>query len=363
MNNEELLSKTISILRFPLAVGIVFIHNQMDSIQIQGEVLEFSNWPLVKYSVNTFSQVLPRIAVPLFFLFSGYLFFKSGVFNKEIFRAKLKNRKRTLLTPYLFWNFVGFLILLTQLHPLFIRFFPLYENAHVDISTFLSCFWKFSLISENAEAPIDGPLWYVRDLMILCAIAPIIYYSIKKLKWPLIILLGLVWFFSLGDYVGLPNMCNQDLFFFPLGAYFAVNRINFVELVRTSKITSCLAYIAPLLLLTDIIVYPKFNWVHQCWVLAGMVAALYFTSNLILKGKMKENSFLTEANFFVYVLHYLIINKFMKMLVMFLHPSSPASVLALYFGVPIIVILLCLGVFAIMKKYTPSFLQVITGGR
>ena len=75
MSREELLSKTISTLRFPLAVGIVFIHNQMDRIEIQGEVIEFANWPVVKYAVDLFSQVLPRIAVPLFFLFSGYLFF------------------------------------------------------------------------------------------------------------------------------------------------------------------------------------------------------------------------------------------------------------------------------------------------
>ena len=92
-----------------------------------------------------------------------------------------------------------------------------------------------------------------------------------------------------------------------------------------------------------------------------MIAAVYIVSMCIEKGKLKEFQFLTDANFFVYVLHYLIINKFMKMLVMFLHPSTPAFVLVLYFGVPVIVILICL--YKLLDRFTPSFLRVITGGR
>jgi surface polysaccharide O-acyltransferase-like enzyme len=361
MDKEQLLSKTISWLRFPLAVGIVFIHNQMDHIEIQGTILDFDNWPVVKYSVNLFSQVLPRIAVPLFFFFSGYLFFKSGVFNREVWKNKLKSRTHTLMVPYFFWNFIGFLILLTQLHPLFIRFFPLYENAHIDISTFLSCFWGFSLIDDVAESPIDGPLWYVRDLMILCLAAPMIRWLIGKLKTPFIILLGIIWFFTIGHYIGLPQECHQGVFFFPLGAYFAINNINFVEWVQKSWV-KYLSYAAPLLLIADVALYYN-NWTHQTWILTGMIAAVYFVSKFIEKGKLKENKFLTDANFFVYVLHYLIINKFMKMLVMFLHPSTPAFVLVLYFGVPVIVILICLGIYKLLDRFTPSFLRVITGGR
>lgn len=365
MTSEQLLFKTISVLRFPLAVGIVFIHNQMDHIEIQGEVIDFGCWPAVKHTVDLFSQVLPRIGVPLFFLFSGYLFFKSGVFNKEVYKEKLIRRRKSLLVPHLFWNFVGFLILLTQLHPLFSRFFPLFQNAHVDISTFLRSFWAFYLIddTDTAESPIDGPLWYVRDLMILCLTTPIVHWCVKKLKCPFMVLLGLIWFFTFGGYIGLPHMCHQGLFFFPLGAYFAINKINFVEWVRNNKITMCLAYIAPVLLVADVIVYPKFNWVHQCWILTGMVSTLYFVSLLIEKGKLKENKFLTDANFFVFCLHYLIINKFMKMLVMFLHPSSPVAVLVLYFGVPVIVILFCLGLYRMLSRFTPTFLKVINGGR
>ena len=364
MDKDKLLSETINVLRFPLAVGIVFIHNQMDSIQIQGGGYNYSLIPAVQWSVNLFSQVLPRIGVPLFFLFSGYLFFRSGIFSKDVYKEKLQRRSRSLLVPYLFWNFVGFLILLTQLHPLFIRFFPLYENAHIDISTFLSCFWGFSLIdASGADSPIDGPLWYVRDLMILCLTTPIIHWCIKKMKWPFIVVLGAIWFFTLGSYIGLPHMCHQGVFFFPLGAYFAINKKNFVEWVRTNKITKCLAYIAPVLLIADLIVYPKFTWLHQCWILTGMVCALYFVSLLTEKGKLKENKFLTDANFFVFCLHYLLINKFMKMCVMFLHPTSSVSILVLYFGIPVVIIFFCLGIFKLLNKYTPSFLKVINGGR
>ena len=68
-----------------------------------------------------------------------------------------------------------------------------------------------------------------------------------------------------------------------------------------------MAYIAPVLLVADVILYYN-NWTHQTWILTGMVAAIYFVSTWIEKGRLKENKFLSDANFFVYVLHYLIIN-------------------------------------------------------
>lgn len=366
MNSEELLSKTINVLRFPLSVGIVFIHNKMDFIDIQGTSYDFSMWPSVIYSVTLFSEVLPRIAVPLFFLFSGFLFFDKlgGAFSAKIYKSKIRRREKSLLIPYLFWNFVGFLILLVQLHPRFASYFPKFQNAHVDIESFLGCFWDFNITGDPTETPcpIDGPMWYVRELMILCIFSPVIWWLIKKFKVAIVVLLGVVWFFSLGSYVNLPGMSHQAVFFFHLGAYFSINGINFVERTNEFKSMRYIIWLVPVFIIFDVL-YHTSDVIHKVWILIGMISAIYLVSRLIRDKKVRESNCLANFSFFLFCSHYLIINKFMKMLVMLIKPMSPQMVLIMYFCVPIFVILICMSIFFLMKKYTPSFLNIINGGR
>ena len=131
MTNDELLSKTISYLRFPLIVGVVFIHNKMAEINVQGDIVSYDDWPWLTYTMDFFSSVLPTIAVPLFFFISGFLFFYKVDFDKNVYIKKLKSRYHTLVIPYLIWNFVGFLILLIQMHPRFYSLFPLLKDYRI----------------------------------------------------------------------------------------------------------------------------------------------------------------------------------------------------------------------------------------
>lgn len=76
MKNDELLSKTISYLRFPLTVGIVFIHFSLhEGLEIHGIKHGLDNPEWFFFIVYFISQVLARIGVPLFFVISGFLFF------------------------------------------------------------------------------------------------------------------------------------------------------------------------------------------------------------------------------------------------------------------------------------------------
>ena len=63
------------------------------------------------------SQGLARIAVPLFFTISGYLFFLNlnGTLNE--FKEKYRTRTKTLLIPYLFWSASALLLCLTTAKP------------------------------------------------------------------------------------------------------------------------------------------------------------------------------------------------------------------------------------------------------
>ena len=99
-NIGSLNSRVISYLRFPLCVAVVLIHININTKDCESPLL-FNN------TYYLFSQILPRVAVPLFFVFSGFLFFsKLDQFSLYDYREKLLKRINTLFIPYMFWNAV-----------------------------------------------------------------------------------------------------------------------------------------------------------------------------------------------------------------------------------------------------------------
>lgn len=68
LSNDDLLSKTILFLRFPLIVAVVFIHANLADVMIGGVLLvEEGQFPLHDMIFHILSDELARIAVPLFF--------------------------------------------------------------------------------------------------------------------------------------------------------------------------------------------------------------------------------------------------------------------------------------------------------
>ena len=115
LSNDSLQSKVISFLRFPLIVGVILIHTQLPNANE-----EFVCYENTKFII---SNVIARIAVLLFFVCSGFLFFfKTEEFSLHTYLSKLKKRVKTLLIPYLIWN------------TLFIVAFNIRENKNNKVS-------------------------------------------------------------------------------------------------------------------------------------------------------------------------------------------------------------------------------------
>ena len=72
VSNEKLQSDVISFLRFPLIIGVVMIH-----VGISTKGCESPE--LYNATCYLFQQILARIAVPMFFMFSGFLLFNKCV--------------------------------------------------------------------------------------------------------------------------------------------------------------------------------------------------------------------------------------------------------------------------------------------
>lgn len=373
MTNDELLSKTISYLRFPLTVGVVFIHfTPSDGLTFRAEWFFFI--------VNTISQVWATIGVPLFYIFSGFLFFYRKDFNCSIYKLKLKSRAKTLLIPFLLWNTIAIVWQLKFYLPVISSFYhPIEIQVSIVriINTFL-CNIKNSGIFVGPPStepitglyPIDVPLWYVRDLMVIILLSPIIYLAIKKTKQWFISALGLFWLFSsiilskgssFHIYIG---MLLTATFFFSWGAFYSIYKKNFVLCFRKVKY-SPIIYL-PIAIADALTIGLEFNiFIHKIGILFGVVAAVVVVSLLLESNKVKVNTILANSSFFVFALHTIFMGDFVRFLFTLFHipVNNPYAILALYFFVPIFCVLVCLTLYLLLKRYFPKTCNLLTGGR
>ena len=254
--------------------------------------------------------------------------------------------------------------MLIELHPLLSSLFPLLNDYRIDISHFLSYFWiaKLPFAMSGPANPINTPLWFIRDLIVLVVMSPVIYWAIKRVRISFIIVSFLVWFFTLGKLIDFPGLCHQSLFFFPLGAYLSINKIDFVHIFQKMS-WSPFVYI-PLAIMDILTIHESYNyWIHHTGIIIGIIATVYTAATLLCKQHIKINQLLSNASFFVFAFHNLILGKLTKIIMLTLQPQSPYFIIFIYFFVPYTTILLCLYFYKLLNRHLPSVAKIITGGR
>ncbi|RKU58435.1 acyltransferase [Parabacteroides sp. AF27-14] len=364
MTNDELQSKTIAFLRFPLIVGVVLIHCYYKELPIGGvKVPVMDEYPIYKLIADLFSQVLARTAVPLFFLISGYLFFYKSSFSWPMYGSKLRKRAQTLLLPYLFWNgaLVGLHLLIELLFPSVLagEVKPVLDYGWCD-------WWDIFWAREPSEPggmpmPINYPLWFIRDLMVLVVFSPLVYAMVRYLRQYALALLGFLWLIY--DGVSSPGLSPTAWFFFSLGAFYSVHRRNFV--VETHPLLRGAALLYVVLALADLL-SKELGWnvyVHNVGILVGCVFAISLSAYGLEKALWRTNSFLEGASFFVFASHVIVQIFIYRLILWFFRSSAEWAIIGIYFGVALGAILICLAFYAMLRRFLPRLLSAITGGR
>lgn len=364
MTNDELQSKTIAFLRFPLIVGVVLIHCYYKELPIGGvKVPVMDEYPIYKLIADLFSQVLARTAVPLFFLISGYLFFYKRSFSWPMYGSKLRKRAQTLLLPYLFWNgaLVGLHLLIELLFPSVLagEVKPVLDYGWCD-------WWDIFWAREPSEPggmpmPINYPLWFIRDLMVLVVFSPLVYAMVRYLRQYALALLGFLWLIY--DGVSSPGLSPTAWFFFSLGAFYSVHRRNFVVETRPLLRGAALLYVV--LALADLL-SKELGWnvyVHNVGILVGCVFAISLSAYGLEKALWRTNSFLEGASFFVFASHVIVQIFIYRLILWFFRSSAEWVIIGIYFGVALGAILICLAFYAMLRRFLPRLLSAITGGR
>ncbi len=368
---NPLASKTISFLRFPLIVMVLFIHTSLLDTEIGGtSVIQEGQYPVFEFVAHLVGGNVARVRIPLFFFISGFLFFSRADFSgvryspsPAFYLGKFRRRINTLLIPYLFWNLACFAV--TAVAGTFVGSeFAGGDKTPADyvFSDWLEIFWQY----KNGM-PADQPLWFMRDLIILTLCTPLVFIMVRHLKTAAVAVLGLCWAadFWFDPVVGLSI---PGVFWFSFGAFFSANGKDFLNVFMPLRRISLIVFL--LLVAAETTLWklgaPDSRWLdflYNTGVLAGSLAILAWTARGLEKGVLGVSPLLVSSAFFVYAFHSKPLTFLNRFFLLHLSPVNDFTLIVAYVAIPAAVVLAAICVYAALKKCLPRLTNIITGGR
>lgn len=347
-----LLSKTINNLRFPLCIGVVLIHSQLAScFHIKADDILYHS---ISYY---FSEIIGRTAVPLFFFISGFLLYnKLILYSKEDgYISNMLKRLHTLLIPYIMWN-----LLIVAIYQIIYSLFPyLSFGGNIPPSEYTLTDWLH--VFGFGSHPADAPLWFIRDLMVVSLISPILWYLLKS--GPSLLIIGILCWI-LGYDSQITGFSTTAILFFAIGIYSNKNQNKWTNYLSHNYLIINIFFI----LLSFIDVYLKNTnnihvSIHNICISTGGIALFSLCIHLTKRNIIRSTPFLISSCFFIYAFHYLPLILIQKITCTFIHTESNIFFVLIYFMCPIIILTLSLIIFYIISKYLPTITKYFTGNR
>lgn len=371
--NYDLQCKVFEWLRFPLIVGVVFIH-------CFGEPFDFSSLDLLQPSgmdlYNLFrvsiSKVLTHVCVPVFYLISGSLFFIGlEEWSNNVYLKKIKKRTKSLIVPFLLWNLIAILSPLvgTFRNGGFYGIQCFFEEKgywHL----FWDCEkWNFDRVNWIGESIISSspylvPLWFLRDLIVVSLCSPILFYLFKYFRSLGVFLLALC--YISGVFLNIPGVSPTAFFFFGAGAFF---RLNNVDVTNFSYRYRWVFYITAFVLWIICTLFNghntfEGNLVYPIYVITGSLALLNLTTTIVQNNIIRMPQICSKSSFFIYLIHTIWITRIVTLIAQKIFGVDNSLMLVVsYMFVPLTTIAICILLYSLLNKYVPMVCKILLGGR
>ena len=337
-----------------MAVLVVMLHYSKTIIEQADGTLHFL--------CIFFQEGICRLAVPCFFFISGFLFFSKleGKWDWSIWKDKLAKRAKTLLLPYLLWNIIAFFA------------FWIYERTNGNVSSLTQAitenggvrmFWSVTggLPIGSQAYPVNGPLWFIRDLVFYIIVTPLVFMFIKWTRLYGILALCLL-------HLTVNRLVPEGFLFFSTGAWFRLSRKNIVESLAPGKISF---YIIAILSLVGLILIQYYTdsdpWkkiVKFIFLTSGIATSFCGVARLLDAGKTRVIPFLAGSSFFIFASHeVLILQNISTPVIKALLPDGITWDLIAFFAVPALTVAICIGLLFLMQRILPRTTAILTGGR
>lgn len=212
----------IKAIRYPVMLMVVLIHLNTSNSQV---VVHSGGGDFLFYFLVYFmSRNVVQCVNSLFFFMSGFLYFANvDTLSFDKYKEKTMSRVRTLLLPYLLWNLIVIAIYIIAYVLLGKDTTPLFHISNL---------WETDWSPESMGTPINGPLWFIRDLFFQALLAQITYILIRKLNVLYLAILTVLFYFG----VGMTGFAPVSYLFFAFGAFFGIKKISFIALFRKYRV-------------------------------------------------------------------------------------------------------------------------------
>ena len=330
-------SKKIVLLNWILTMLIVLLHGN----------------PVIRFGLdmNTDSTIFIKllfsacqVAVPLFFLISAILFYRTCTKFDDL-KSKLRRRIKSLLIPYLLWNtlFVGIFFLLPR-----IPVIGEHMNMGIAVKSWIDVFW--GIIDSRFT-----PLWFVKQLMFYTALSPLVYVVVRnKYVFTFIYILSIIVSLSIDTTI-------YDSFFlwlpiYLIGAFIGYHRLE----IKGSRLLILMAA-AILVSLYCLILWDYYKYLTLFRIMTP--ALLWYLTDWIAKNiisiRFSPKKWMMHT-FFIYCAHHFCLNVVIKFAVIYLEPTP--WVLNVTFISAFLIVAVGLTVFA---EWFSKFrvYSILTGGR
>ncbi|WP_077609808.1 acyltransferase family protein [Clostridium sp. Marseille-P2415] len=295
-------------------------------------------------------DTVAQIAVPGFFLISSYLFFRG--FTLERLWVKWNSRIRSVLVPYIIWNFLYYLgYVIGSRVPLL--------SAVIGKGKIPFTFLK------AAEAVLhftyNYVFWYLNQLILLILLAPLIFLLVKRWQAGCLFMAGILTAIYLGEVLPLLNL--DALLYYTFGAFAAVHGKKIVERSWDLKHFAAGAAVLIAAFFLKGLDFPG----NIRGELAASVVFYRLLAPLGLWLLVPEN-YLTEAkewmkqNFFLYAIHFAMVRLINKTGALLL-PAVPAVPFGLFLFMPVLCVFFSYQIGRFLRRFLPALWYLLNGGR
>ncbi|MBQ9009207.1 MAG: acyltransferase [Clostridia bacterium] len=358
------ISREIRVLSFWGMVAVVLGHayNYTDSFLLPttriAEGMQIG--PMIEFF---FSNAMVKFCTPVFFTISGYLLFASVEhFTLSVYLEKIRGRLRSLVVPYLFW-----VLLWTGMGMLLMKAFG--------NETFPILLEKLGDSPERALEsiyfhPLPFQFWYIKDLLILSLLSPLFYLLVVGLKGFSVLIFLVLWLMN----ISAPYLTSMEgPLFFTFGVFLAMHGARSGLLSdtrpRPRKWMLCISFCwtgacaAYTLISAMISSHPVADL--TLFIMCRLSTILGVCSVFILVdffyGQEQDERKIPSSSFLLFALHEPLQHMIYQRI---LSNGGPDSLhLLLYFGLPVVLVLLLNGLTRILKQHLPKFHAFVTGGR
>lgn len=237
------------------------------------------------------------IIVPCFFLLAGIIYFRNIPSKPSLawFGHMSKRSLFVVLIPYLIANAISLAI-----------YVAVQKVAPDLLSGFLGDNWK-NVAFIVWQGPINLSLWLVRELILLCLLAPLIWLFVRYTWGGGVLVIGLLWYF---------HIVPEPLFWFSAGTALAL----------------------------------VFPYCHKC-------------REWLDRHPLRFSPFWKDWAWFVFLYHYIPQIGMKKIGVALLPEITSGGLIAVWMGNALLLLAGLTLIYYLLHRFTPKLLNVLTGGQ